>query len=97
MKDALEVFLGKGINDSIEVVINIHEALTQAVLPEAEFSSMAKDYLSKNGHVVIDFYGIHITVNCFANMVPVAVRSVVDEKLAKDLISLAISLSLLSI
>ena len=48
MKDALEVFLGKGINDSIEVVINIHEALTQAVLPEAEFSSMAKDYLSKN-------------------------------------------------
>ena len=49
MKDALEVFLSKGINDNNNKVIkDIYEAMSKAVLSEAEFSSMAIDYLSKN-------------------------------------------------
>ena len=47
MKIALEVLLNKGVDDENNVVTVLRNKLSQAVLPETEFSSMAFDYLSQ--------------------------------------------------
>lgn len=46
MRQALEVLLNKDINNNQDTIISLRRRLEQAVLPEAEFSSMAIDYLS---------------------------------------------------